>query len=198
MEEGKGEEQIRRGAIFGRDLFEFIRVLIIALAIVLPIRYYVAQPFLVRGASMEPNYEDRDYLIIDELTYQFREPERGEIVVFHYPKDPRQFFIKRVIGLPGERVVVQGGKVKIFNTANPDGFLLDESYLDPPNHPTEPDMTVILERDHYFVLGDNRNFSSDSRVWGPLDRDLIVGRAIFRAWPLERWGQTEPILKSGI
>lgn len=188
--EGKEEGRVYRGAVFGRDLFEFIRVLAIALAIVLPIRYYVAQPFLVRGASMEPSFEDRDYLIIDELTYQFREPERGETIVFRYPKDPRQFFIKRVVGLPGERVVIKDGKITIFNTKNPDGFLLDEIYLDPPNHPTRPDMTVALERDQYFLLGDNRDFSSDSRVWGLLDRDLIVGRAIFRAWPLERWGST--------
>ena len=190
VEEGKEEGKIHRGALFRRDLFEFIRVLAIALAIVLPIRYYVAQPFLVRGASMEPNFEDRDYLIIDELTYQFREPERGETIVFRYPKDPRQFFIKRVIGLPGERVVIEDGRIRIFNTKNPSGFLLDEAYLDPPNHPTRPDVTVVLERDQYFLLGDNRDFSSDSRVWGLLDRDLIVGRAIFRAWPLERWGPT--------
>lgn len=172
----------------GQEILEIVKVLVISLAIVLPIRYFIAQPFIVRGASMEPNFEDREYLVIDELSYYLREPERGEVVIFRYPKDPRQFFIKRVIGLSGERVVIKEGRVYIFNAAHSEGLLVDEQYLSPPNRPTHPEMDVTVPDRQVFVLGDNRDFSSDSRIWGFLPEDLIVGRALFRAWPPERFG----------
>ena len=173
---------------FFEDAWEVIRVLLISAAVVLPIRYFIVQPFVVRGASMEPNFFDREYLVIDEVSYYIRAPARGETVVFHYPRDPRQFFIKRVIGLPGERVTIRGGRVHVINAAYPEGFTLEEPYLDLPEI-THPDLEQILSSDEYFVLGDNRNFSSDSRVWGALPRGLIVGRAVFRAWPLVRFGR---------
>lgn len=172
----------------GHESWEIVKVLMISLAIVLPIRYFVAQPFIVRGASMEPNFEDREYLIIDELSYYFREPRRGDVVVFRYPKDPQQFFIKRVIGLPGERVVIKNGRVHIISSLHPEGLLIKEEYLVPPNRPTYPEKEVTVPPDQIFVLGDNRDFSSDSRVWGFLPKTLIVGRALFRAWPLDRFG----------
>lgn len=173
---------------FGRDIFEILKVLVISLAIVLPIRYFIVQPFIVRGASMEPNFENSEYLIIDELSYYFREPNRGESIVFRYPRDPRQFFIKRIIGLPGERVELKGGKIKIHNKEYSDGFTLQEPYLSLPNRATYPELSVALKEDEFFVLGDNRDFSSDSRVWGVLERRFIVGRAAFRAWPFDRFG----------
>ena len=166
-----------------KEIKEVVKILIISIAIVVPIRYFVVQPFIVRGASMEPNFEDSQYLIIDEISYYLRQPKRGESIVFRYPKDPNQFFIKRIIGLPGERVEIREGMVWIVEKEHPEGIKLDESYLVPPRRFTKPDMEIILGPDEYFVLGDNRDFSSDSRVWGVLDRRLIVGRAVLRAWP---------------
>lgn len=191
-ENGRGAslaDQEKRGH-WREEAWDVVRLLLVSLAIVLPIRYWVVQPFIVRGASMEPNFEDREYLLIDELSYSFREPKRGEVIVFRYPRDTRQFFIKRVVGLPGERLEIRGGQLRIVNRAYPEGFTLDESYLLSPGNPTTPELTVTLGADEYFVLGDNRNFSSDSRVWGPLQRKFIMGRTLFRAWPLARFGPT--------
>lgn len=173
---------------FFAEVWDIAKVLLISAAVVLPIRYFVAQPFIVRGASMEPNFEDREYLVIDEISYYFREPKREEPIVFHYPKDPRQFFIKRIIGLPGERVSIQKGKVMIANAAYPEGFTLDEVYLNPPGRLTRPDAAITLGPQEYFMLGDNRDFSSDSRIWGALERKFMVGRVVFRAWPVARFG----------
>lgn len=188
MLESKTEEVREEKKSFGRDLWEIAKVIIVSLAIVLPIRYFVVQPFIVRGASMEPNFEDREYLVIDELSFYFREPKRYEVIVFRYPRDPRQFFIKRVIGLPGEAVELKDGRVRVSNSEYPEGFLLEEQYLDPPGHPTRPNAEIKLKNDEYFMMGDNRDFSSDSRIWGPLKRELIVGRAAFRAWPFKKFG----------
>lgn len=185
----KTADESSRGGRFFREAWEITRVLLISLAIVLPIRYFIAQPFVVRGASMEPNFVDREYLVVDEVSYYLREPGRGEAIIFRYPRDPRQFFIKRIIGLPGERVKIEKGRVMIVNPAYPEGFTLQESYLAPPGRATHPDMEAALGAEEYFVLGDNRDFSSDSRLWGALPGDLIVGRAVFRAWPVVRFGQ---------
>ena len=163
-------------------------MLLISLAIVFPVRYFIAQPFIVRGASMEPNFQDSQYLIVDEASYYMRAPHRDEVIIFHYPKDTRQFFIKRIVGLPGERIQITKGRVMIAGDAHANPVLLDEPYLNPPNHPTYPDSTVTLGASEYFVMGDNRDYSSDSRFWGPLDKKYIVGRAFFRAWPVEQFG----------
>jgi|SRR3989344_3994976 len=171
-----------------RDAWEIFRILIISFVIVVPIRYFVVQPFIVRGSSMEPNFYDREYLIIDEISYYFREPARGETIVFRYPRDPRQYFIKRIIGLPGERVEIVGGRVKVYSVEKKDGFILEESYLPLEDRATQPAIEAQLGKDEYFVLGDNRDASSDSRVWGPLEQDFITGRAILRAWPISRFG----------
>lgn len=172
----------------GQEIWEIVKVIIISLAIVIPIRYFIIQPFIVRGASMEPNFKDKEYLLIDEISYYFKDPARGETIVFHYPRDPKQFFIKRIVGLPGERMEIKDGKVKIYNSENPDGFVIIESYLNPLEYETYPSLNVSLAEDEFFVLGDNRDFSSDSRIWGSLDRDMVVGRAVFRAWPFNRFG----------
>ncbi|MBI4139197.1 signal peptidase I [Candidatus Uhrbacteria bacterium] len=167
-------------------VFELIQVAAISLAIIIPVRYFLIQPFYVKGASMEPNFFDHEYLIIDELSYRFRNPERGDIVVFRYPNDPRQFFIKRVIGMPGETVEIQNGQIKIFNDENPNGFVLPEQdYLDQAFTATTRNIT--LKSDEYFVLGDNRIASLDSRYFGPVKRNQIVGRVWLRGWPLDRW-----------
>ena len=194
MEEREGEvskvpePQSRQGSAIGYELWDIMKVLFISLAIVLPIRYFLVQPFIVRGASMEPTFEDSEYLIIDELSYYIRQPERGEVVVFRYPRDPKQFFIKRIMGLPGEEVDIKGGRVTILNAEHPSGFTVDEQYLDPPNRPTYPEVHRKLGIDEYFVLGDNRDFSSDSRIWGILPKKLITGRTLLRVWPPNRLG----------
>lgn len=186
--EQTAEASSRPTGRFLNEVWEIARVLLISAAIILPIRYFIAQPFIVRGASMEPNFEDREYLIVDEISYYLRPPKRGEPVIFRYPKDKSQFFIKRIIGLPDERIKIEEGNVVIFNAAYPEGFTLQEQYLDPPGRSTHPEMERTLGAGEYFVLGDNRDFSSDSRFWGVLPKDLMVGRAIFRAWPVARAG----------
>ena len=176
---------------WGSEVFEFFKVLIVAVAVTLPIRYFIAQPFIVNGASMVPTFENGEYLIIDEASYYFfREPERGEVVVFRYPLNPKQFFIKRIIGLPNERVEIRNGEVWIKNDEHPDGFTLPEPYL-PEGFRTSDDTEVKLSDKEYFVMGDNREFSSDSRRWGSLDRRFVTGRAFLRAWPLSRIGIIE-------
>lgn len=175
-----------RGRFFD-EAWEILRVLLISLAIVAPIRYFIVQPFVVRGASMEPNFTNSEYLVVDEVSYRFRAPLRGEVIIFRYPNDTRQFFIKRIIGLPGEKVAIVKGRVHISNAAYPEGFTLEEPYLD-DTVATRPDMEVTLGEEEYFMLGDNRGGSSDSRFWGPLARTLIVGKAVFSAWPPERFG----------
>jgi signal peptidase I len=168
-------------------LWETFKVVLISLLIVIPIRYFVIQPFCVQGASMEPNFEDGEYLVIDELSYRFRAPGRLEVVVFRFPENPKQFYIKRLIGLPGETVEVRENKVIIINQENPNGFVLDESaYLIDVNR-TTGELSVKLGEDEYFVLGDNRSASSDSRSWGAVKRHLIVGRVWVRAYPFNKF-----------
>ena len=157
--------------------WEIFKIVVIALAIVLPVRYFLFQPFIVKGQSMEPNFQNNNYLIVDELSYRFRDPVRGEVVIFYYPRNPKTRFIKRIIGLPGETLEIKGGKVKI------NGKVLDESEYLPPGTQTIGDIRISLKKDEYFVLGDNRLFSYDSRRWGVLPRKYIIGRAILRAWP---------------
>ncbi len=162
--------------------FEILEIVIIALAIIIPIRYFLVQPFFVRGQSMEPTFHDGDYLVVDEITYRFREPQRGEVVVFRFPGNPADFYIKRIIGLPGEIVEIKAGKIRIYNSDYPSGFLLEEPYL-PRNLKTEGNVRTQLGDNEYFVLGDNRGASYDSRKWGTVQRRNIIGRVWLRAWP---------------
>lgn len=175
-------------------IWDFLKIVIIALVIIIPLRYFVFQPFVVYGSSMEPNFENGQYLIIDELTYHFKDPTRGQTVVLHYPKNHKEYFIKRVVGLPGETVEVDNGRVTIFNQAHPNGTILDETYL-PSQGLTYPhDVSIIggkktltLGEDQYFVMGDNRLASSDSRDWGILQRSEIVGKVFIRVLPLNEF-----------
>ena len=171
-------------------VWETIKVVVISLAIILPIRYYLVQPFFVKGASMESNFEDGDYLLIDEISYRFSEPARGDVIVFRYPEDRSQFFIKRIIGLPGETIEVKNNKVIIYNAESTDGFALAEDYLD-TNQETLGNLLTRLDDNEYFVLGDNRLASSDSRRWGPVNRTLITGRVLLRAWPFNKFDKIE-------
>jgi signal peptidase I len=167
--------------------FELIKIVVISLVIIIPVRYFLIQPFYVKGASMEPNFFDHEYLIIDEISYRFNEPQRGDIVVFRYPKNPQEYFIKRLIGLPGEEVMIKDGSVLIFNKENPDGFTLSEPYLAPEvkTYGLSEEKTVLGE-DEFFMMGDNRNSSKDSRSFGPVNRSFIIGKVLLRGWPFDR------------
>lgn len=175
-------------------VWDFVKVLLIALVIIIPIRYFVFQPFIVSGSSMEPNFTNRQYLIIDEMTFYFKQPQRGQVVVIRYPKDPKQFFIKRVIGLPGEEVKIENGKVYIINPLTKETTELNESYL-PNQGLTYPHYeaviggkkTLTLGEDEYFVLGDNRLASSDSRDWGVVPRKDLIGKVFIRVLPFSQF-----------
>ena len=165
---------------------EVIKIIVISLLIVLPIRHFLVQPFFVRGSSMEPTFSSQEYLLVDEISYRFRSPQRGEVVIFHFPRDPKQYYIKRIIGLPGEKIVISDGKVTVYSKDFPKGKTLDESDYLPPGHLTPGTFETILEQGQYFVSGDNRQASFDSRRWGALDREYIVGRVWLRIWPFNK------------
>ncbi len=164
------------------SLWELVKFALLAIAIVIPIRAFIAQPFIVSGLSMFPTFHDGDYLIIDEISYKLESPQRGDVVVFRYPKDTTKFFIKRIIGLPGEEILLTGNKITIKNTEHPEGFTLSEPYI---QNQSNNMMDVTLPADQYFVMGDNRSASSDSRVWGNLPKNLITGRALIRLLPFK-------------
>jgi len=186
----------------GAFVLEMIKVVILAVVIIVPVKAFLFQPFLVSGASMEPTFENSEYLIVNELGYNkvapnfgdkniftinpFKDINRQTVIVFHYPKDPSQFFIKRVIGLPDEKIQIQDGKVTIYNAEYPNGFQLDETGYLSSLVKTKGDLTLTLRDDEYFVMGDNRSASSDSRAWGPIKKTDVVGSVLVRAWPLNR------------
>jgi signal peptidase I len=164
---------------------EWIQVIVIALVIALPIRWYVAEPFVVNGASMDPTFATGQFLIVDRLGYHFEEPKRGDVIVFQFPDDPtgKTYYIKRIIGLPGETVSIKDGAVTIINKDHPEGLTLSEPYLS-ADHLSHDTSTRTLGSTEYFVMGDNRAQSSDSRYWGPLDKKFIIGRPVARLLPI--------------
>ncbi|HLD18105.1 MAG TPA: signal peptidase I [Patescibacteria group bacterium] len=166
----------------GRFVWELLQILLISAAIILPIRYFLIQPFYVKGASMEPEFQDGEYLIINEIEYRLQNPERGDVIVFRYPPDPSEFFIKRVIGLPGEKVEIAEGIVRIYNEDHPNGVILNEPYLGSGVR-TPGRKTVQVGEGEYFVLGDNREASLDSRAFGSVPRSDLIGRVWVRGFP---------------
>lgn len=167
---------------FFTEIFQFS---LIALLIIVPVRIFIAQPFIVSGASMETTFSGGQYLIVDQLSYQFDDPHRGDVIIFKYPKDPSKFFIKRVIGIPGDTVSVEGNTVSVSNESHPDAVIYEEPYV----HAMTPLATPLEETlgdGEYFVMGDNRDHSSDSRVWGILPEENIVGRAYLRLFPFSK------------
>lgn len=166
-------------------VWEITKVVCISLAIIIPVRYYLIQPFYVKGASMEPNFHDHEYLIIDEISYRINPPVRGQVVVFRYPRNPQEYFIKRIIGLPGEEIAIKNGQVIIYNKEYPDGFTLGEKYLsDGVLTENQKEEKISIPENEYFVLGDNRGASKDSRYFGSVDKSFITGKVLFRGWPL--------------
>ncbi|MFW5853323.1 MAG: signal peptidase I [Patescibacteria group bacterium] len=165
-----------------QSVFEIVRFILLTLIIVIPIRAYVAQPFIVSGVSMIPTFDNNEYLIIDELSYHFRDPQRGEVIVFRFPNDQNKFFIKRIIGLPKETINIQNGKISVTSPSG-DTWEMNEPYIEETEINSQK-QSFTLSEDEYLVLGDNRQHSSDSRVWGPVVKNLIEGRALVRLFPL--------------
>ncbi len=169
-------------------LWELIRVIVVAVVLMFVLRIFIAEPFVVSGSSMVPNFHNREYLVVDKISYRFHEPQRGDVIIFRYPKDTTQYFIKRIIGLPGEKVQIVDGRAKVYNAEHPNGALIDEPYLPSNNITFGKDEIVSLGSDEYYVMGDNRLASSDSRVWGILPKHDIIGHAWLRAFPLDTFG----------
>lgn len=196
------EEHYGVGGVF----WEIVKMILWVVVIIIPLRVFLIQPFFVQGASMEPNFEDKEYLIINELGYKttevgfaygekeinfftvksFKEFQRGDVVVFRYPKNPSIYYIKRIVGLPEEKIEIRDKKIKIYNSENPEGLVLDESKYLPASEETSGDQVIQLSGSEYFVLGDNRNYSSDSRSWGPVPENDVIGKVLLRAWPFSR------------
>lgn len=170
---------------FISNVKELAKFIIIAILIVAPIRFFVASPFIVSGSSMYPTFKNGQYLIVEEISYRLHPPERGDVIVFKYPKDPSKYYIKRIIGLPGETVLIRDGDVIIKNDDHPQGVKIREEYIlnESPSFFSDTFRTT-LGSEEYFVLGDNRPSSSDSRIWGAVPQKLIIGRTYVRLFPL--------------
>lgn len=168
----------QRASRFWKSVRDWAKTIIIALIIALPIRYFIAEPFIVSGASMDPTFASGQFLIVDRLTYRFEPPKRGDIIIFEYPNNPEVYYIKRVIGLPGETLRLENGIVLINEKP------LDEKYIAPVHISMDTMAPITLGETEYFVMGDNRAQSSDSRFWGPLESKFIVGRPALRLLPL--------------
>jgi signal peptidase I len=165
-------------------IWDLVKFTVGALIIVVVIRTFVAQPFIVSGLSMYPTFDNANYLVIDELSYHFIAPARGDVLVFRYPNDPSIFYIKRIIGLPGETLVSLNGIITVYsNGSSTTGTTLNEPYIE-SDHESFDSWSVTLGPTQYWMMGDNRNESSDSRVWGPLDRSFFIGRPVLRLFPL--------------
>jgi len=171
----------------GAFLLDTIQIVVIALSLFVIVYLFFFQPHQVKGSSMNPNFIDAEYLLTDKITYRFNKPQRSETVIFTAPKNPDYEYIKRIIGLPGETVKIENGFV--FINANK----LEEAYLPTDTRTLSGSFsreghTISIPDNHYFVIGDNRNHSSDSREWGTVPRENILGRAWFRYWPLDKIG----------
>lgn len=166
---------------------DFLETIVVSLAIFAVVYIFLFQPHQVDGKSMEPNFHNAEYILTDKLSYRIHAPKRGDVVVFHSPQDERVDFIKRIIGVPGDTVKVSGGHVFLS------GVKLEEQYINEPGavlagRYMREGMEIEVPPDHYLVMGDNRNHSSDSREWGLVSTTNLVGRAFFRYWPVPAFG----------
>jgi signal peptidase I len=165
-----------------RGFIENLLYIGVAVGLALLVQQFLIRPFIVNGTSMDPTLETGDYLLIDRLSYRFAAPDRGDVIVFQSPPEPEKYFVKRIIGLPGETVVLEGSTVTIINEENPNGFVLTEPFI---THKKNDSMRVTVPDNHYFVMGDNRSGSYDSRGWGTLPKENIGGRALLRLLPIQ-------------
>ncbi len=191
LEQKKSSDSLEENSPIGRGFFaaagifflEVIKVVILAAITIIAVRSFLFKPFVVEGQSMQPNYFEKEYLLIDELSYHLRAPERGEVIVLRAPIIQKEYYLKRVVGLPGERIKIENNKVIIFNDQYPQGKVIEENYL---TQSTSGTTTVQLGPDEYFVMGDNRGESYDSRKFGPIPKNSIVGRTWIRGYPFNR------------
>ena len=163
-------------------IWELVRFAFIAIAVVIPIRIFIAQPFIVSGSSMFPTFKNGDYLVVDEISYRLKNPERFDVIIFRYPHDQTKYFIKRIIGLPNEKIDIKEGIITVTNSEHPDGLILEQPYV---QNESDGNAHYELKEGEYFVMGDNRLASSDSRYWGALKRNLIIGKAFIRLLPIQ-------------
>lgn len=168
-------------------VLDFVETIVVSLAIFALVYLFLFQPHQVEGRSMEPSFANGEYILTDKVSYRFREPERGDVVVFHSPQDERVDFIKRITAVPGDTVEVRGGYLYLNGQKLPESFINDPGKVAQGRFLREGE-TATLGPDQYMVMGDNRLHSSDSREWGPVGLEQIVGRAFFRYWPVEVFG----------
>ncbi|MBI4155898.1 MAG: signal peptidase I [Candidatus Zambryskibacteria bacterium] len=190
MNEEKIPPSPQKKLAFVEIVKEIVIFAMIAFGIVLPFRLYIAEPYIVDGASMDPTFHTGDYLIVDKLSYEIGKPQRNTVVIFRYPNDPRKSFIKRIVGLPGETITMKDNVVIVINPENPKGLNLDQSYVVHKCLKTTNNCVISFEEtlgvDEYYVLGDNRAESFDSRSWGPLNKKYLLGKPILQLWPLKQ------------
>lgn len=182
--EDKVQDQVQ-GLRLAFELKSWSRDILFAIAIAIFIVIFVIQPVKVEGTSMQPQLADQDRIFVNRFVYRFKEIDRGDVVVFWYPRDRSKSFIKRVIGVPGDSVEIRKGLVHI------NGELMDEPYLKPEFRDLQSFEKIIVPQGKYFVLGDHRNSSNDSRYWGFVEKPLIYGKAIFSYWPVSHVGLVE-------
>jgi signal peptidase I len=178
------EKAVKGGVNF---FFDFLETIVVALSIFVVVYLFLVQPHEVKGSSMEPNFHNNEYILTDKISFRFQLPKRGDVVIFKAPTNPDVDYIKRVIALPGERVKVEGGSVYVNDQKLNEPYLRDATTLFPGSRLQEG-VDITIDQDNYFVLGDNRPHSSDSREFGPIPRKLIVGKAFFRYWPVTEFG----------
>lgn len=177
------ESSIKKENFF-KEIFKFA---LFAAIIVLPIRLFIAQPFIVSGASMDPTFANGQYLVVDQISYRFENPKRGDVIIFKYPNDKKRFYIKRIIGLPSETINIQNGRILITRKDGTRSPITKESYINPVLDKGDL-MAFTLKNDEYFVMGDNRTMSSDSRIWGAVKNTLIIGKPFLRLFPITKIG----------
>lgn len=178
---------MKRGSIAILDALEPV---VLAFAIFMMLYLFLVQPHKVDGRSMYPNFHDSEYILTDKISYRSSNPQRGDVVVFHAPPPYSSDFIKRIIGLPNETMVVREGRIFI-DDKRLDEYYLPSSYLTSEKSFLREGVPYSIPDDYYMVLGDNRDFSSDSREWGPVSKKAIVGKAWLRYWPIDRLGMIE-------
>lgn len=171
------------------EIIDFVKTIIVATAVMLFVRFFIIQPFVVKGSSMEPNFYEKDYLIVDEVSYRFNDPKRGDIIVFTYKEgNKKEYLIKRIIGISGDTVIIKDGNISIRNK---DGeFILNEPYL-PFDRQTQGEIFEEVKENNFFVLGDNRDVSLDSRYFGQINKNVITGKVLLRGFPFNKFGILE-------
>lgn len=171
----------------GHVFLDFIQTTVVALSIFVIAYLFLVQPHQVKGSSMIPNFIDQEYILTDKISYRFHEPQREDVIIFTAPNNPEYEYIKRIIGLPGERIKIERGVIFINNEQLTEDYLPD-SFQTLSGRFLKEGQTYSIPDNQYFVIGDNRNHSSDSREWGSVPRSNIIGRAWFRYWPLTEVG----------